>query len=299
MRFSLSDPSNTEYSESCDHEHDLSCRECARLVCVCDAIAIKIADKNDCLTEEQRVRVQYDHKQATNSILLCRVHLLRTVNQEKAKQDILVRLDKRSTLMIMDLAMKFQLLKFRELMDDCFGKSGRGWHVTCAIKKEDDDTLEVDTFEHLFDTCVQDWFSATLVIEHTLSLVKTENPQVSKVYLRSHNAGCYHNTVLLGRKNMGYRHGVEHYDFSDPQSGKDVCDCRIASMKTHIRRWVNESHDITSTREMKVALESHGEVQGCCFAVVEIDEIKLDARVDKIPGISFLDNFQVEDGILS
>ena len=158
---------------------------------MCDAIAIKIADKNDCLTED--VRAQYDHKQATNSILLRKAHPLRTVNQEKAKQDILARLNKGSTLMIMDLAMKFQPMKFRELMDDCFGKRGRTWHVTCAIKKEDDDTLKVDNFEHLFDTCVQDWFSAASVIEHTLSLVKTENPQVSNVYLRSHNAGCYHN----------------------------------------------------------------------------------------------------------
>ena len=36
--FSLSDPNNTEYSKSCDHEHDLSCHECARLACMCDAI---------------------------------------------------------------------------------------------------------------------------------------------------------------------------------------------------------------------------------------------------------------------
>ncbi|XP_067037496.1 uncharacterized protein [Acropora muricata] len=157
--FSLSDPNNTEHSKSCDHEHDLSCHECARLACVCDAIAIKIDDKNNCLTEEQRVRARYDYKQATKSIYLWKAHLLRTVTQEKAKQDILANLDKGSTLMIMDWAMKFQPMKFRERMDDFFGKRGRSWHVTCAIKREEDDRLEVDTFVHLFDTCVQDWFS--------------------------------------------------------------------------------------------------------------------------------------------
>ena len=144
--FSLSDPSNTEYSKSCDHEHDLSCHECARLACVCDAIAIKIDDKNNCLTEEQRVRARYDHKQATKSIYLWKAHLLRTVTQEKAKQDVLANLDKGSTLMIMDWAMKFQPMKFHERMDDFFGKRGRSWHVTCAIKREEDDKLEVDTF---------------------------------------------------------------------------------------------------------------------------------------------------------
>ena len=141
--------------------------------------------------------------------------------------------------MIMDWAMKFHPMKFRERMDDFFGKCGRSWQVTCAIKREDDDRLEVDTFVHLFDSCVQDWFSVASVIEHTLSLVKMENPQLTKVYLCSDDAGCYHNTeLLLSLKNMGDRHGVviEHYDFSDPQSGKDICDHRIASMKTHIRR---------------------------------------------------------------
>lgn len=87
------------------------------------------------------------------------------------------------------------------------------------------DRLEVDTFVHLFDACVQDWFSVASVIEHTFSLVKMENPQVTKVYLRSDNAGCYHNTeLLLSLKSMGDRHGVviQRYDFSVPQSRKDV-----------------------------------------------------------------------------
>ena len=51
---------------------------------------------------------------------------------------------------------------------------------------------------------------------------------------------------------------------------------------------------------MKVSLESHGGVQSCCFAVVEIDKTQLNAQVEKIPGISFLNIFQFgEDGILS
>jgi len=71
-------------------------------------------------------------------------------------------------------------------------------------------------------------------------------------------------------------------------------------MKTHIRRWVNEGHDVTTAREMKVALESHGGVRGCHFAVVEINKTQLNAQVKKIPGISLLNNFQfVEDGVLS
>jgi len=130
-----------------------------------------------------------------------------------------------------------------------------------------------------------------------------EGPHVTKVYLRSDNAGCYHTTeLLLSLKSMGDRHGVviERYDFSDPQSGEEVRDRSIAPMKTHNHRWVNEGHDITTAREMKIALESYGGVRGWRFAVVEIDKTQLNARVKKIPGISLFNKFQfVEEGVLS
>ena len=76
---------------------------------------------------------------------------------------------------------------------------------------------------------------------HVLSVIKKEDPSITKFFLRSDNAGCYHKTeLLLSLKAIGERHGVEfkRYDFSDPQSGKDVCGLRIAWMKTHMRRWV-------------------------------------------------------------
>ena len=260
--FSLSDPNNSDYSSSCNHEHELSCHECARLTCLVEKIDEKLNDKNVSLTEEQRARSQYDHKQASNSILLWKAHLLRTAVQEKAKQDVLTNLNKESTLLIMDWAMKFLPMKFRERMDDFYAKRGRSWHVTCSIKRasEDEDRVEVDTFVHIFDSCTQDWFSVASIVEHVLSVIRMEDPSITKFFLRSDNAGCYHNTeLLLSLKAMGERHGVEfkRYDFSDPQSGKDVCDRRIASMKTHMRRWVNEGHDITTAEEMKIAVESH------------------------------------------
>ena len=130
-----------------------------------------------------------------------------------------------------------------------------------------------------------------------------EDPHITKVYFRSDNAGRYDNTeLLLSLQALVARHGMVfvRYDFSDPQSGKDVCDRRIASMKTHIRRWVNEGHDVTTAEEMKVALEFHGGVRACRFAVVEIDKAKMNAEVSKIRGISFFNNFHFyEDGVRS
>ncbi|CAH3157045.1 unnamed protein product [Porites evermanni] len=282
--FSLSDPNNSYYSSSCNHEHE--------------KIDEKLNDKNVPLTEEQRARSQYDHKRAINSILLWKAHLLRIVVQEKAKQDVITNLYKESTLLIMDWAMKFLPMKFRERMDDFYGR--RGEKLTCSIKSasEDEDRVEVDTFVHIFDSCTQDWFSVASIVEHVLSVIRMEDPSITKFFLRSDNAGCYHNTeLLLSLRAMGERHGVEFkpYDFSDPQSCKDVCDRRIASMKTHMRRWVNEGHGITTAEEMKIALESHEGVRGCRFAVVEIDKSTQNPQVKKTPGISFLNNFMFFD----
>ena len=231
--FSLSDPNNSDYFSSCNHEHDLSCHECARLTCLVEKIDEKLNDKNVLLTEEQRARSQYDHKQATNSILSWKAHLVRTLVQEKAKQDVLTNLDKESTLLIMDWAMKFLPIKFRERMDDFYGKCGRSWHMICSIKRasEDEDRVEVDTFVHIFDSCTQDWFSIASIVEHVLSVIKMEDPFITKFFLRSDDAGRYYNTeLLLSLEAIGERHGEEfkHYDFSDAQSGKDVCDRRIA-----------------------------------------------------------------------
>ena len=85
------------------------------------------------------------------------------------------------------------------------------------------------------------------------------------------------------------------YDFSDPQAGKDICDRKTAPMKAHIRRWVNEKHDVITAEDMKQALESHGGLKGCRAAVVEVDITKDISRDNKIPGISLLNNFLFEE----
>ena len=69
--------------------------------------------------------------------------------------------------------------------------------------------------------------------------------------------------------------------------------CCIFPSLTHICRWVNEGHDVTTAEELKTVLESHGGVKGCRFAVVEIDKANLNAQVKKIMEISFLNTFSV------
>lgn len=99
-----------------------------------------------------------------------------------------------------------------------------------------------------------------------------EDPQITKAYLRSENAGCYYITEpLLSLQAFASRHGmvlVPLCDFSDSQSGKDVCFSRIVSMKTHIHCRINEGLDVTTAEEVKVTLKSHSGVRVRRFAAV-------------------------------
>jgi hypothetical protein len=85
---------------------------------------------------------------------------------------------------------------------------------------------------------------------------------------------------------------IIRYDFSEAQAGKDSCDRKIAPMKAHIRRYLNEGHNVTTGHEMKAALDSYGGVSGVKVAVVEVNPERQDIKTHKWDGISQFNNFQ-------
>ena len=111
------------------------------------------------------------------------------------------------------------------------------------------------------------------IIECTLREIKTEKPDITWVYLRSDEADCYHNNSLIAAAGIGKRVGLEvcWYDFSESQYGKDICDRILSPMKTYIRRFYNEGHDILSVGDMRRAL-SERPMKGTSAYVCEVDE---------------------------
>ena len=113
-------------------------------------------------------------------IYLWKAHILRSINQEEAKQDLLKNKDASEALIIMDWAMKFLQFKYREKQSDWFGKRGLSWHVSTVISMDKNSgDLELKTYAHLFDACQQDWFAVLSIIENTLKTLKAENPLIS------------------------------------------------------------------------------------------------------------------------
>ena len=296
--YALSDPSDPNLSGECQHWHDTRCDRCECLDVALEKIAQKL-DEVD-ITEDQRARIKFQKKECARAILAWKAHLVRSVAQEEAKQDALVQLDQEKCLIIMDWAMKYLPQHYREQMSEFFGKRGRSWHVSAVITRlHAEGRYEVECFVHLFNTCNQNSFAVMSVIEHLLQTIKLEYPSINKAFLRSDNAGCYHNgPLILSLPLMGERVGVMpvRYDFSDPQAGKDICDRKTAPMKAHIRRWVDERHDVITAEDMKQALESHGGLRRCREAVVEVDTTKAIGNDNKIPGTSQINHFLFEEG---
>ncbi|KAL9974162.1 hypothetical protein ACROYT_G011171 [Oculina patagonica] len=297
MVHALSDSTSADFRGECNHQNSYECERCESLEGVFEELA-EMLDKVD-MMEEERAMLKFEYTESVRKIKAWKAHLLRSSNQEEAKQNALQKLDETSCLVIMDWAMKFLPVQYREQMSDFFGKRGKSWHISAVITRETAKSKHsVECYVHIFNNCLQNSFAVLSIVEDLLHKVKQEYPLVTKAYLRSDNAGCYHNgPLLLSLREVGERTGVRpvRYDFSEPQAGKDICDRKTAAMKAHMKRWVNEKHDVVTAEDMKAALESHGGIKGCRAAVVDVDTTREKNQDSKIPGISVLNNFQYDE----
>ena len=90
---------------------------------------------------------------------------------------------------------------------------------------------------------------------------------------------------------MGSKTGVNisRVDFSEPQGGKGPCDRKAATIKAHVRRYLNEGNNVTTAREFRDAIMSSGGVPGVRVAMFDAGNL-CDPHV-KWEGISRENNF--------
>ncbi|KAL9953731.1 hypothetical protein ACROYT_G041192 [Oculina patagonica] len=152
---------------------------------------------------------------------------------------------------------------------NCYCKSGySGDGRTCDGES---------TYSYICESIVlfsQNWYAVCSIIENTLEALKKEHPHITQVNFRSDEAGCYYNNFLVAAvRDAGNRVGitVTRYDFSEPQYGKDVSDRILCPMKSAIRRYCNEGHDVLSAKDMRTAL-SERPVRGTTASVCSVNE---------------------------
>ena len=297
-KFSLSDPVDKDLQEKCVHKHKEMCPNCEDIKeCFHDIEQYLKSPRARFYSNEHKEDLLYDFKKAVKSINEWKSHIMRSANQSRAKPDVLNALDSSSVLILMDWAMKFLQLRYREKQSDWYGKRGLSWHVSSVVSRDESGQLKVISYTHLFDKCTQDWYAVASIIEDLLQYLKSRMPKLSKAYLRSDEAGCYHsNDLIAAVRDIGERVGVvvERYDYSEPQSGKDMCDRILCPMKTAIRSYCCEGHDVLTASDMRDALMKHP-VRGTTASVNSVDEQQESLVVKKLDHISSFHNFRNED----
>jgi hypothetical protein len=202
--------------------------------------------------------------QSKKNIEPWKAHILRFINQDEARLDILKALDDSSVLVVLDWAMKFIPRKYRESQADWLGKRGLSWHISVAMTKSSEERLQMLTLVHLFQKSNQDSLYVLAIIDDVIEKLKNVMPGLKSVNFRQDNAGCYHSAAtILGVRQLPVKHGVSvRMDFSDPQGGKGPCDRKAASIKNHMRAYLNSGHDISNAQEMETAMKSNGGARG-------------------------------------
>ena len=249
------------------------------------------------LTAEVRDDLLFSSQQASQSIRAWKAHQLRCIQQDKARTDVLDSLDESSVLITQDWAMKFLPRKYRETQADWFAKRGLSWHISVAVRKVRG-KFQSQTFVHIVQNTSQDSDIVVKLIKHLLKELKQEHPEITSAYLRMDNAGCYHSTTMLTacqstQQDTGIT--VKRVDFSDPQGGKGPCDRKAATIKGHVRRYLNEGHDVSTAVDLKEAMLSYGGIPGVRVALVRDDQKPVSSVDDKLEGISTLNNFKYDN----
>lgn len=119
--YALNDPNDHDYQSQCSHGHNTCCDNCDDLTKTMDEIEAAIEMLT---TDEVKEELRFVMGKAKQDIVAWKAHLLRSVNQEEARLDILNALDSTSVLLVQDWAMKFLPRKFRESQTDWFAKRG-------------------------------------------------------------------------------------------------------------------------------------------------------------------------------
>ena len=292
--YALSDSADSDFQEHCSHLHNESCPHCCQLQEVLSTLESECSSviRND----EEKADMLHAMKQARNNINSWKAHQLRSVHQDEAKGSVLVNLNSKSEVfLVQDWAMKFMPRKFREPQSDWFAKRGLPWHITVAIRRSEEcEQLESQTFVHIFQNCSQDSTVVASIMQDCLVSLKKEMPELEKAYYKQDNAGCYHSGLaIISAKLAGDIAGVAvvRNDFSDPQGGKGVCDRQAATIKGNVRRYINEGHDVTTATQLKTAIESG---PGSCPKASCVALNPSTTPNVKWDGISLLNNFKYE-----
>ena len=110
--------------------HIDKCKECTNLATCLNKIETII---NELPNSEEKDELLYDVNSSIESIYTWIKHILRSVQQNKAREHAMNNLDLETGLWLSDWAQKILPVAFREGQKEYFGKKGMSMHIDCFI----------------------------------------------------------------------------------------------------------------------------------------------------------------------
>lgn len=290
--FALSDSTDPDLQQQCDHNHNEVCEQCENLQSTLNQI-LQAVKEASFPSEDDKDEASYLASTATLAIQSWKCHLLRSTHQYHARLHVIDALDPEAVFIVNDWAMKFFPQQYRESQTDWFGKRGLSWHISVVYRRIEGD-LQWQGFVHVIQSCSQGSSAVIAIMRHVLATLKQEHPELNKAYFCQDNTGCYHfSCTILACRDISTSTGIQvvQVDFSDSQGGKGAADRLAASCKQHVCAYINEGHDVCTSTDLKKALLSHGGLEG--VRVASFDTIiDTSDKPQTIAGITKLNNFE-------
>ena len=298
--YALSDSKEDPFKGTCNHSNDQYCMQCEMLKEVLENVETCFVDCD--IDREELDDLTYSCCQAVECIKAWKAHQLRSCRQDEARTSILDNLHENSVHITQDWAMKFLSQKYRESQSDWLAKRGISWHIGVVVRKVQEH-FQHKAFIHIVENGKQDSFTVVRITEHTLCMLKNEHPELTTAFLCQDNAGSYHSAEMLAScAQMKAKTGIaiQWVDFSDPQGGKGSCDRKAATIKAHVRRYINEGHDVLIANDFMNAILSNGGVPKVRVVVVHGSTTERNAQVPvKWVGINSLNDFLYSDNVIT
>ncbi|XP_063427080.1 uncharacterized protein LOC134710627 [Mytilus trossulus] len=288
--FALSDNKDQSFKSKCLHEHDSVCQNCEQVTEFLSSVTHLVEEE----TIENQDIYRYKVNQAVTSINSWKQHIVRSRNQDGAKSKLLENMLTSEVFLVFDWAMKYLPRRYREDQSNWFAKRGINWHISIVFHKTEND-LESLGFVHIFQNQIsQDSRTTSAVILDTIRSVKEKYPQMDGLHLWSDNAGCYKSTETISA--LFHSGEITSYNFCEAQDGKGACDRTAATLKSGIRRYLNQGHDVVTASQMKTAIETTAKNIKYVVKVVDFkDLVPVSVAVKmNIPSLSTYNNFQFE-----
>ena len=192
--FALSDPSEPEFFEECDHSHDLVCNDCEGLYLLESLMKNAFSDPEVVFTATTKKKInstmcKFLWSQSMPGNVICYGRYTRTEQDKKSWiKSIQAKL----------FAMKLLPRCFKETQMEWFGKRGISWHISHCVRRTSSNECEVSRYSHLIrQSLSQNSEVVAAIMRHTLQEEKARHPEIKEAFYRSDCAGLYASGGLL------------------------------------------------------------------------------------------------------